>query len=146
MSTRCQVQVIQKGLGWDQKITLYHHTDGYPESIIPLIRFAFKEAKQHSWRAGRAGQVASYLCWSDPGVFEPEDSHELHMDIEYFYQLEVENKNGGSIEETPNWKIKIYEPGNNFYETSNPSLEHMKLTQTLKTPMNKFKGEKTLAV
>ena len=37
MSTRCQVKV---GDG-EESVTLYHHTDGYPEYMVPTIWKAF---------------------------------------------------------------------------------------------------------
>jgi hypothetical protein len=37
MATRSQIQVIQEGI-WDEKITLYHHWDGYPDNILPIIQ------------------------------------------------------------------------------------------------------------
>ena len=95
MSTRCQVQVIQEGMGsWEDKVTLYHHTDGYPEYMIPIINKAYNYKRKPLWKGdtdlscgwekGRAGKVASLLCWADPIVFEPEEGHELHGDIEYY--------------------------------------------------------------
>lgn len=42
MSTRCQVTVQQHGIGWDQKVTMYRHCDGYPSSILPSLAKAFK--------------------------------------------------------------------------------------------------------
>ena len=90
MSTRCQVQVIEENLHWNEKVTLYHHTDGYPEYIVPKIyeAYCYKDGSQYPHfneeRKGRAGKVASLLCWADPMVFEPEEGHELHGDIEYF--------------------------------------------------------------
>ena len=113
---------------WEQKVTLYHHSDGYPESILPLIKKAFDDVhtaeiyalnenmkqlyKEHpsynSWQLGRAGKVASFLCAEDPGSFEPEEGHELHGDIEWYYIVECMNEKGGSMSETPTWKITIY--------------------------------------
>ncbi len=97
MSTRCQVQVIQEGECREQRITLYHHWDGYPENIIPLIYKAYcyeenpssvsKNTFKTDWRKARAGKVASLLCWADPAEFEPEQGHRLHADIQYYYRL-----------------------------------------------------------
>jgi hypothetical protein len=110
MSTRCQVQVIQEGLPWEQKITLYHHCDGYPSNIIPLLREAFNSGDE--WERGRAGKAASFLCAVDPGQFEPEDSHQKHGDIEYYYKLYVVNTQLGRIEEKVQWEVEIYNPDN----------------------------------
>lgn len=96
MSTRCQVQVIEYDGNQNFKITLYHHTDGYPEYMIPKMfeAYSYRDQNRYSqdnehWNflRSRAGKIASLLCWSDPGVFEPEDHHTLHVDIDYFYRL-----------------------------------------------------------
>ena len=90
MSTRCQVQVIEGDQPWE-KLTLYHHCDGYPSNMLPLIQKAYTMIGS-GWKAGRAGQMASYLCATDPGGFEPEAGHELHGDIEYFYTIRPSNQ------------------------------------------------------
>ena len=110
MSTRCQVSV--KGGLFPEQFTLYHHTDGYPEVMIPLIQRAW-EMQAHNvfvdpyvsekdWRKGRTGKVASFLCAADPGVMEPENSHELHQDTEYYYEIFVNQTNDGF-----GWDIRI---------------------------------------
>ena len=113
MSTRCQVKVIQEGMGndWNEEITLYHHTDGYPENMIPVISkaFNFKDKYANDWIKGRAGKVASLLCWADPGVFEPEKGHKLHLDIEYYYKLYCVNHKHGSAGDIPTWEIEIFD-------------------------------------
>jgi len=98
MSTRCQVKVN----GLDESVTLYHHCDGYPENMIPLIKQAFDFGNK-SWKLTRAGKVASYLCYVDPGQFEPEEGHELHGDIEYYYIIHV-----GADDGKPSWGIHTY--------------------------------------
>ena len=140
MSTRCQVVVIQEGLGWDEKVTLYHHSDGYPSNIIPLIKKAFEYKGEYTngWEKGRAGKVSSFLCWADPGAFEPEDGHELHGDIEYLYRLFVVNQNMGSIGESPRWEVEILVPKAGFWE--NCDQEHLKVSQK-RTPLDKVKIE-----
>lgn len=111
MSTRCQVKVIQEGLDWQEERTLYHHWDGYPENMIPLFKkaFDFKQQYHEDWEKGRAGKVASLLCWADPASFEPEDNTETHCDIDYFYKLFCTNKEQGSMGENPTWEIAIYQ-------------------------------------
>jgi len=73
---------------------------------------AIKEAYSPNWEHGRAGKVASFLCASDPGVFEPEEGHEKHPDIEYYYILHCINHKGGSMNEIPTWVLEIYDPDN----------------------------------
>lgn len=112
MSTRCQIKVIQEGLDWKEEITLYHHTDGYPEYMIPIISKAFSFKSRYpndEWEKGRAGKVASPLCWADPGIFEPESGHDLHPDIEYYYKLYCINHKHGAIGDKPTWEIEIFD-------------------------------------
>jgi hypothetical protein len=123
MSTRCQVKVIQEGMDWQEEITLYHHCDGYPEHMIPTIAKAFNykaprftKRDYDSWEKGRAGKVASFLCWSDPGQFEPEVGHELHGDIEYYYKIYCVNHQNGSVADKPSWEIEIYKPVDGFWD------------------------------
>lgn len=117
MSTRCQVMVRQAGVNWKQEVTLYHHTDGYPENMIPLFQEAWDKFGG-SWEAGRAGKVASFLCAVDPGTFEPEEGHKLRGDIEYYYVLTLINKDGGCVGDRPIWVVDVYEPLEAFYENN----------------------------
>jgi hypothetical protein len=114
MSTRCQVQVIEDCEGRKSKVTLYHHTDGNPEYIIPKIYEAYcyegqdryaRDREDFDFIKSRAGKIASLLCWSDPGVFEPEDHHTLHGDTDYFYRLFCRNS---SQDRKPSWEIEIF--------------------------------------
>jgi hypothetical protein len=103
--------VLQEGLGWSEKVTLYHHYDGYPSGIIPLLEKAYKRfsrPRRCCWELGRVGKVASFLCATDPGGFEPEDNHDLHFDIEYFYRLYLVNTAHGTTAERPRWEVEIY--------------------------------------
>ena len=105
MSTRAQVQVYQDGPGWDERVTLYHHCDGYPNGMMPLFREAFEKYGQ-GWEGGRVGKVASFLCAVHPGQFEPEEGHELHGDIQYYYKLRLQSD--GSSNSKPVWFVTIY--------------------------------------
>ena len=100
MSTRCQVKV--EHLSHKEAVTLYHHCDGYPSNMVPLIASAYKP----DWQHGRAGKVASFLCATDPDGFEPEDSHDLHGDIEWYYILEMDGS--GDTFDIPVWKLKVH--------------------------------------
>lgn len=125
MSTRCQVRVYQKNGREDDSITLYHHTDGYPSGMVEtfikaynykheefnyLLRNKSQEDRDKRafkwWRKARSLKVAGYLCWSDPGVYEPLPYDTLHGDIEYFYEIGVSVSSDG---ETPVWLVNIYE-------------------------------------
>lgn len=135
MSTRCQIQVIQEDMGREEKRTLYHHCDGYPQRMLHVFKIAWDEAREYLdnqypwvrpgdyWELGRAGKAASFLCRREPGQFEPEEGHELHEDIEYYYKLYV--MNGGAVK----WEVEMYEPLQRFQEFwNNPSIELMERT------------------
>lgn len=116
MSTRCQVQIKSQGLsfGDTELISLYHHCDGYPTNILPLIRKARKHKLKYAgseYIFGRPGHAAGLLCSVDPEQFEPESSAELHGDIEWLYLIECRNTAGGSMSEKPVWYVKVYRPG-----------------------------------
>ena len=112
MSTRCQVKVIQEGLPWEQAVTLYHHCDGYPTNMLPLFVKAMDLARKtecfSEYALGRAGKVAGFLCHADPGQFEPEEGHALHLDIEFYYKLFAVNDKSGSMAERPKWKVAVF--------------------------------------
>lgn len=128
MSTRCQVEVKAVGLAWEDTVVLYHHCDGYPSYMLPLILKAYRASiapKAHgrgdtavkinyAWQAGRPGKAAAQLCAADRYGFDVESSLDLHSDIEWFYSIECVNKNGGSIGEIPSWCVTIYKPGPKF--------------------------------
>jgi len=140
MSTRCQVRVIQIGLSWEESITLYHHTDGYPEYMVPLIYKAMMEHIEYHdnypymikgekgklrWQAGRAGKVASRLCATDPEVFEPEVGHDLHNDIDYYYKLYVVNKLVFDNEII--WELEVLTTTPKFWEESEGKEENLEI-------------------
>src|SRR5258705_11745476 len=103
MSTRCQVEVKASGLPWEaETVVLYHHCDGYPTGMLPIIEAAYtlattpgKHSINYAWQAGRPGKAAAYLCASDPSGFDVESSTDLHSDIEWFYSIECQTPNGG---------------------------------------------------
>jgi hypothetical protein len=158
MSTRCQVQVIGENAD-DSMVTLYHHTDGYPSYMVPLIAKAYRHAIKPSphgyaraWQAARVGKVAGELCWADPGVMEPEAGHELHGDIEYLYRVYVSG--GMHIGAIGKWEVEIlipraatrFEPrgGNRFWD--HPSVDLMELhtprTEVLKLSRSILRAER----
>jgi len=90
MGTRCQVQCDGHKV-FGGRVTLYHHWDGYPRHMIPVIHKAFKKMKRDgSYHDGRSGYVASTLCWADPIQFDIEydNGNELHGDIEWLYTID----------------------------------------------------------
>lgn len=94
MSTRCQVKVIDN---YGEKLTLYHHCDGYPSHMIGTFRSAYGDIVTGE---SRVGKVASYLCAVEPGEYEPLDNHDLHSDIEWYYVINCSNKH--------KWIVDIY--------------------------------------
>jgi len=109
MSTRCQVKLIEEWLnGQGDTFTVYRHSGGYPRSVIEDIKKAY-EISGGRLRAGRAGNAASYLCASAPGVFEPEKSEDLHGDILYYYKLYlVNNSKRFAGDAKPYWEVEIF--------------------------------------
>ena len=107
MSTRCQVKVTDG----TESLTLYHHTDGYPSNMLPIIRSAWEKYGQ-GWEGARVGKVASMLCAVDPTVFEPLDYHTLHGDIEYYYIINC--KDTAHTETKPKWTVTVYDVKTNF--------------------------------
>jgi len=99
MSTRCQVKVVAGGFAGgheDKAITLYHHCDGYPNNMLPLMASAY----ENDWQHERPGKAAAFLCAVDPGGFEPEEDHELHGDIEWYYVVYVT---------ADLWEVEVFE-------------------------------------
>lgn len=129
MSTRCQTKVIEgqkeSTEQCNEDITLYHHCDGYPTWMVPLFYKAYQfgitpfvpEWEKDNpkavptdvcqWQAFRGGYAASMLCHIDPRGFQPENSHELHGDIEWYYKLYVGGKTVKGQEQMQ-WELEIY--------------------------------------
>lgn len=118
MSTRCQVQIRHEYSGWKEKVTLYHHWDGYPSNMVPLIASARQKGTKilgsKEWKKGdfdwllyRAGHVAGLLCATDPLIFEPESGHQLHRDIEWYYKLNVTGNQGPNNSAAP-WQLEVF--------------------------------------
>ena len=115
MSTRCQIQVFEYRDSENPINTLYLHSDGYPERVIPKIFEAYsygdqnpKEFEDYNFLKGKAGKIASLLCWTDPGHLEPQGNHHLYRHISYLYRLYVNFCNFPS-DEKPLWEIEILE-------------------------------------
>ena len=110
MSTRCQVQVIEnEGKDDYEKVTLYHHCDGYPKNMLKLFWDAWEAMHKYTYnyyknmgfdkntcenyqefqnyQLGRCGYVSSFLCHVDPIGYNPLSYHDLHCDIEYYYRI-----------------------------------------------------------
>lgn len=98
MSTRAQLQVTDG----DDKVTLYHHCDGYPDNMVHSVFDAHwnKHAAigPLSYKNYRTGYVAGMLCKVD-SEFQPLDYHDLHGDIEFYYILDVSKDE---------WEISVY--------------------------------------
>jgi hypothetical protein len=129
MSTRCQVRILAQNKDdnsqFSEDITLYHHCDGYSENMVPLFYMAYlfgitpfvpdwkkddpaaATTDAFQWQAFRAGYAASFLCHIDPRGFIPENSHELHGDIEWYFRLYVSGKTVKGQEQRQ-WELEIY--------------------------------------
>jgi hypothetical protein len=153
MSTRCQVQVIGENAD-DSMVTLYHHTDGYPSYMVPLIAKAYRHAIKPSprgypraWQAAQVGKAAGELCWADPGTMEPEAGHELHGDIEYLYRVYVSG--GMHIGVIGKWEVEILIPNESRVWTEwtgQPTVQDMELltprTEVLKLSRSILRAER----
>lgn len=126
MSTRCQIHVVQEGLDWEEKITLYKHSDGYPSGVVPLLKEAW-ERFGSSWQAGRARKVASFLCAVAPGSIEPEAGHDLHSDIDYYYVVHVMNPGGSSVAGHPLWEVEVFSTTDGWWEKERPTHGDLRL-------------------
>jgi len=103
MSTRCQVKIKELGVDNPQEeFTLYHHCDGYPSAMVPLIAGAYKP----DWKHGRIGKAASFVVAEDTDGYELEQGHELHGDIDWYYVLEV--KSEMHVGAVPEWFLTVY--------------------------------------
>lgn len=96
-------------MGVKESVTLYRHTDGYPERIVSDLHKAYKFSGGN-YTSGRTGKVASYLCAVEPGVFEPQSGHTINEGIEYYYKLYLVNRNHGNTAERPVWDLEIFIP------------------------------------
>lgn len=83
MSTRCQIEFVVKWNNKDNKPerdyrTVYRHSDGYPEGVIPDLKDFLK------WNVGRNTDVeyaaANFIYWSkrkhEEKYFKPGDGYE----------------------------------------------------------------------
>lgn len=129
MSTRCNVHVEQEGMMSDttdkSTVQLYHHCDGYPSSMIPLLQAACKKTK--GWEAGRSGKLAVIIAAEHPGGYDLESQVSLHGDIEYFYRVTTVNTTGGSMDEEPKIYVEVYTSHgiklrDKFWKSGNPNL------------------------
>jgi hypothetical protein len=100
MSTRCQVRVEGGINSPGDTVTLYHHCDGYPTGMLPLIAQAV-EGRGEDWKMGRAGYAASVIIAQDQDGYEPESGHRLHGDIEWYYVVKVGK---------PGWEVEVWRP------------------------------------
>ena len=103
MSTRCQVKIQGTDFEPKEAVTLYHHCDGYPSNMVPLLAGAYKP----NWQHGRVGKVASYVVAEDVVGFDIEDSHDLHGDIDWYYIIKVSSK--GDVTDIPKWTLEVYD-------------------------------------
>jgi hypothetical protein len=95
MSTRCQVFIIEKLKGKEERIgTLYHHFDGYPERMVPMLNEAIKKwQKEATRRPTDSYTLINYIVAEDPSgyMMEPIDG-KIHFDLAYLYEVRVKSK------------------------------------------------------
>jgi hypothetical protein len=86
--------------GWKEGPILYHHSDGYPDAMLPKLERLFWMAmealeKQHygvDAEEVAAIMVAGSVRSTDVPAFYP--SRRTHDDIEYKYHVYVDGKRG----------------------------------------------------
>ena len=142
MSTRCQTKVIEgqkESINMhNEDITLYHHSNGCPKWMVPLFCRAYRygitpfvpdwnkdnpkaePTDAYKWQTFRAGYAASMLCHIDPRGFQPEKSHQLHVDIAWYYKLYISGKKVKGQKQSQ-WEIEIYKA--TIRRTGAPSLK-----------------------
>lgn len=105
MSTRCQVFIIEKLKGKEERIgTLYHHFDGYPENIIPKLNAAINKWQKNAVMGYIHGNtLINYITAEDPSGYEIEPiDTKIHGDLSYLYEVRIRYK-GNSRE----WKAQV---------------------------------------
>ena len=132
MGTRCQVVVISESPSNRDHMNLYHHWDGYPDNMVPLIRKAFRSwtKSESNMTKHRPEKVASFIVAADPNGYEFDSAGEpeykphdpsvldrlfLHCDISYLYVVKVFG--GGT------WVVTSYVPEDGFW--TSPFLSNM---------------------
>lgn len=142
MSTRCNVRVRQVGLDWKEEVQLYHHWDGYPSNMLPLLAKGYSDqllrAREDAKRLklkepsllemGRAGYAASMIIAADVNGYQPESGPNLHGDIEYLYVVEVVNKGNGTLAEKPQWYVTVYTSHGSDKFWDDPTIDKLKVT------------------
>lgn len=113
MSTSAAVKIIDTSSnhdGAENIVYLYHHSDGYPSYVVPVIKKAYQRyakirpvgtGEEHSYyraygdkynayKGARAGYVAGFLCGEDQGMMQPEECEFAGRgQYDYFYTLWV---------------------------------------------------------
>lgn len=163
MSTRCQVR-IEGCEGSDDVITVYHHCDGYPSWMVPLIEKAYRKAimpidyettvgdktvvhqYEHAGMLNRGGYMASAIVAADPHGYQIENGNGLHGDIEYLYIIRpiggTEDRPILKYDGTegtyrpPMWTVEIRTPRSNGF-WNRPRVAEMRIV-TVATEIGKL--------
>lgn len=123
--------VVMRQDGEDQKVLLFHPSDGYPEYMLPVFRGAYAKfvtpsvPKYEEWqpfRAGRVGTASALIVAADPHGFVvegcPQDEAAARKEsyLDYIYTVLVTSMgNGMGTDEVeairagrrPVWKVKV---------------------------------------
>lgn len=128
MSTRAIVRVFEKDKSTNRKfkIDLYHHYDGYIEGVgFELVEMFLNPQTQQLEMPFDVDRVATQIV--------KKDGYEVtafnHSDIEYLYEIDVENKNI-TVYNVNNWgsrmkkknKISCYTLVHRYLEAKNEIL------------------------
>jgi hypothetical protein len=105
MSPRYQVFIIEKLKGKEERIgTLYHHFDGYPERMVPMLNEAIKKWKNEAIKGfvGR-NELVNYIIAEDPARYEIGSINEkIRPDTVYLYKISL-RYNG----KTGKWLVQV---------------------------------------
>lgn len=102
MSTRCNIEIRDDWYSQENKncVLLYHHWDGYPENMVPLLKkglscFDDSGAQPYWWDSERVAAhfVANVDNTGGFPTFQPASC--IHGDIEYYYILTLKHGEGG---------------------------------------------------
>jgi hypothetical protein len=103
MTTRCQINFKVKYGNEEQQSTIYQHSDGYPDGVLPDLKEFFKwlSSSPHPRNPAQLEYTtANFIYWSKKKLESYKNGTEklgygicssdiLHGDIAYFYEVEI---------------------------------------------------------
>ena len=138
MTTRCQIQIVTN----TATMTLYRHSNGWPEAILPIIRNAYHlnvksliKEKGDKEKYGTAYLVSTFLnegaSLNEMEAFEMLTNNFLIANIDFIYRLKILTDK--SKINPPKWKLEVFLPKALFYQ-ANPCFENMIPIKSIPVP------------